>query len=95
MTAESKTAAAARGAVRIWTEEEKDLVWEETLKAKEENLPLTEAFRRCAKLLPHRSEAAVACSITMSCVRNAKSHHPNQSRLRPNLQQSLQWIPGY
>lgn len=60
MTAEEKQGAlATRGAVRLWTEEEQDLVWAETLKAKEENLPLTEAFRRCAKLLPHRSEAAI------------------------------------
>ena len=39
MTAESKTAAAARGAVRIWTEEEKDLVWEETWKARRKTCP--------------------------------------------------------
>lgn len=59
MTSDKQTAAAQRPAVRIWTEEEKDIVWEQAVKAKENSLPLTEAFRRAAKILPHRSEAAV------------------------------------
>lgn len=58
---ENRGATATKGAapVRNWTEEEKDIVWEQAISAKEDNLPLTEAFRRCAKLLPHRSEAAI------------------------------------
>ena len=58
---QTATAAAARGStpVRNWTEEEKDVVWRQATEAKAEGLPLTEAFRRCAKLLPHRSEAAI------------------------------------
>ncbi|NMB19840.1 MAG: hypothetical protein GX979_03155 [Firmicutes bacterium] len=58
---QTATAAAAKGStpVRNWTEEEKDVVWRQATEAKAEGLPLTEAFRRCAKLLPHRSEAAI------------------------------------
>lgn len=59
MTNENQMAVATKNAVRSWTDEEKEIVWEQALKAKEENLPLTEAFRRTSKLLPHRSEAAV------------------------------------
>jgi len=44
---------------RIWTEEEKNLVWEQVIKGKQEGLPLTECFRRISRLLPHRSEAAI------------------------------------
>jgi predicted nuclease with TOPRIM domain len=44
---------------RNWTDEEKDLVWEEVIKGKDKGLPLTECFRRIARLLPHRSEAAI------------------------------------
>lgn len=59
MSSEKSTVMAERGTVRNWTEAERDLVWEQAIQAKEENLPLTEAFRRVARLLPHRSEAAV------------------------------------
>lgn len=59
MPSDQSTVTAERGTVRNWTEAEKDLVWEQACQAKEENLPLTEAFRRVVKLLPHRSEAAV------------------------------------
>lgn len=57
----SVTATATKGTtpVRNWTEEEKDVVWRQAAEAKADGLPLTEAFRRCAKLLPHRSEAAI------------------------------------
>jgi len=44
---------------RIWTEEEKNLVWEQVIKGKQDGLPLTECFRRISRLLPHRSEAAI------------------------------------
>lgn len=44
---------------RNWTEQEKDLVWEQVIKGKQEGLPLTECFRRISRLIPHRSEAAV------------------------------------
>lgn len=54
-----KSTASERGPIRNWTEEEKDIVWEQTCLAKENNLPLTEAFRRVSRILPHRSEAAV------------------------------------
>lgn len=59
MASENQAVAKSRGTVRNWTEEEKNIVWEQTEKAQAENLPLTEAFRRTSKLLPHRSEAAV------------------------------------
>lgn len=48
-----------KGPGRNWTEEEKDLVWEQIIQGKQEGLPLTECFRRISKLLPHRSEAAI------------------------------------
>ncbi|MDI9418739.1 MAG: hypothetical protein GX228_10555 [Firmicutes bacterium] len=44
---------------RNWTEEEKNLVWEQVIQGKQDGLPLTECFRRISKLLPHRSEAAI------------------------------------
>lgn len=53
------TATKTTAPVRNWTDEEKDVVWDQALRAKMEGLPLTEAFRRCARLLPHRSEAAI------------------------------------
>lgn len=59
MTSDQSTVKMEKGTVRNWTDEEKELVWEQACQAKEENLPLTEAFRRVVKLLPHRSEAAV------------------------------------
>ncbi|HHY10479.1 MAG TPA: hypothetical protein GX528_07930, partial [Firmicutes bacterium] len=62
-----KSTAAERGPIRNWTEEEKDIVWEQTCLAKEKNLPLTEAFRRVSRLLPHRSEAAVGMLYCGSC----------------------------
>lgn len=59
MTSDKQTATAEKQAVRIWTEEEKDIVWEQACQAKEKNEPLTGAFRKAAKILPHRSEAAI------------------------------------
>ncbi len=58
---EKQGATATKGIapVRNWSEEEKDVVWDQAMRAKADGLPLTEAFRRCAKLLPHRSEAAI------------------------------------
>src|SRR5690554_2025843 len=59
MANEKGSTAAAKPAPRIWTEEEKDVVWEQACQAKANNEPLTGAFRKAAKLLPHRSEAAI------------------------------------
>lgn len=59
MTSDKQTAAAEKTPARIWTEEEKDVVWEQTCRAKENSQPLTGAFRKAAKILPHRSEAAI------------------------------------
>lgn len=58
---EDLTVATARdkGSGRNWTTEEKDLVWDQVILGKQENLPLTECFRRISRLLPHRSEAAI------------------------------------
>ncbi len=44
---------------RNWTEQERDLVWEQVCQAKVNSIPLTECFRQITKLLPHRSEAAI------------------------------------
>ncbi len=44
---------------RNWTEEEKDLVWEQVQNGKKDGLPLTQCFRKISGLLPHRSEAAI------------------------------------
>lgn len=106
MTADDKQAAVAtRGAVRMWTEEEKDVVWEQTLKAKEENLPLTEAFRRAAKLLPHRSEAAIGM-LYYNVLRKERKEPVPQPRaaepktrsefsIDPKLVEAFQGLPEY
>lgn len=44
---------------RNWTEEEKNLVWDQVVSGKKEGLPLTECFRKISTLIPHRSEAAI------------------------------------
>ena len=104
MTAEEKQGAlATRGAVRLWTEEEKDLVWAETLKAKEENLPLTEAFRRCAKLLPHRSEAAIGMLYYNVLRKERKEPSPKPKpppkaadfTVDPKLVEAFQGLPAF
>lgn len=59
MTNDKLTATAEKPVPRIWTEEEKDIVWEQACQAKEKNEPLTGAFRKAARILPHRSEAAI------------------------------------
>src|SRR5690554_2834947 len=102
MTAEEKQGAlATRGAVRLWTEEEKDLVWAETLKAKEDGLPLTEAFRRCAKLLPHRSEAAIGM-LYYNVLRKERDEPTvtvkkarNEFVVDPRLLEAFQGLPEY
>jgi len=106
MMADDKQAAlATRGGVRLWTEEEKDLVWEQTLKAKEENLPLTEAFRRCAQLLPHRSEAAIGMLYYNVLRKERKEPAPKpktqapkgsaEFSVDPRLVEAFQGLPEY
>ena len=105
MADDNRGALATKSAVRTWTDEEKDLVWEQTLKAKEENLPLTEAFRRCAKLLPHRSEAAVGM-LYYNVLRKEREEPPPKPRtstprphgefsVDPKLLEAFQGLPEY
>lgn len=105
MVDQKQGATAARGAVRIWTEEEKDLVWEQALKAKAENLPLTEAFRRCAQLLPHRSEAAIGM-LYYNVLRKERKEPSSKPKLPelttrvefnvdPKLVEAFQGLPEY
>lgn len=105
MAEENQGAVATKGTVRTWTEEEKDLVWEQALKAKAEGLPLTEAFRRCAKLLPHRSEAAVGMLYynVLRKEREEPAPQPKSSTARPKaefsvdpkLLEAFQGLPEY
>ena len=48
---------------RNWTEQEKDLVWEEVIKGKQEGLPLTACFRRISRLLPIGVKLLLVCSL--------------------------------
>lgn len=105
MADDNQGALATKGTVRTWTEEEKDLVWEQALRAKEENMPLTEAFRRCAKLLPHRSEAAVGMLYYNVLrkereeppikPRTAPRHIPAEFSVDPKLLEAFQGLPEY
>lgn len=103
MAEEKQGTAAVKGGVRIWTEEEKDLVWEQVVKAKAENLPLTEAFRRSAKILPHRSEAAIGM-LYYNVLRKERKEpplHPKapsrtpEFKVDPRLLEAFQGLPEY
>jgi len=95
------TAAKASTPVRNWTEEEKDVVWDEALRAKEDGLPLTEAFRRCARLLPHRSEAAIGMLYynVLRKERDEPKVSPRKTRTEfsvdPALLEAFQGLPEY
>ena len=87
--------------VRNWTEEEKDVVWEQAVKAKADGLPLTEAFRRCAKLLPHRSEAAIGM-LYYNVLRKERDEPQAPTRktrseftVDPTLLEAFQGLPEY
>lgn len=106
MTSDNQGALASKSAVRNWSDEEKDVVWEQALKAKNENLPLTEAFRRSAKLLPHRSEAA--CGMLYYNVLRKEREEPSlpakksptsrvsqEFSVDPRLLEAFQGLPEY
>ncbi|MGI6149204.1 MAG: hypothetical protein GX195_01455 [Firmicutes bacterium] len=99
-----------RTAARIWTEEEKDIVWEKVMQAKENELPLTEAFRQVAKILPHRSEAAVgmlyynvlrkereepAAPAAEAKPKQSSSAKSRELKLDPELIAAFQGLPEY
>ena len=99
-----------RTAARIWTEEEKDIVWEKVMQAKENELPLTEAFRQVAKILPHRSEAAVgmlyynvlrkereepAAPAAAAKPKQSSSAKSRELKLDPELIAAFQGLPEY
>lgn len=103
MAEEKQGTAAVKGGVRIWTEEEKDVVWEQVVKAKAENQPLTEAFRRSAKLLPHRSEAAIGM-LYYNILRKERKEPvlppktPSRTpefKVDPKLLEAFQGLPEY
>ena len=87
--------------VRNWTDKEKDLVWEQAIKAKEDGLPMTEAFRRAAKLLPHRSEAAIGMLYynVLRKEREEPAAAPKKSKsgftVDPALLEAFQGLPEY
>lgn len=93
-----------RSASRIWTEEEKDIVWEQVMQAKANDLPLTEAFRQVAKILPHRSEAAVGM-LYYNVLRKEREEpavpkpaspaKPRELKLDPELIAAFQGLPEY
>ncbi len=101
MADENQGALATKGAVRNWTEEEKNIVWEQAAKAKADSLPLTEAFRSCAKLLPHRSEAAIGM-LYYNVLRKEREEPvapPRKPRseftVDPKLLEAFQGLPEY
>ena len=90
MSTQKSSALKERTTGRIWTDEEKDIVWEQVLYAKANDLPLTEAFRRVARILPHRSEAAVGMLYYNMC--SAKSEkNPKQRQLQARLRLAQLW----
>lgn len=102
MADENQGALASKGAVRNWTEEEKDVVWEQALLAKRDGLPLTEAFRRSSKLLPHRSDAAIGM-LYYNVLRKEREEPaiPPAKKVRseftvdPKLLEAFQGLPEY
>lgn len=59
---------------RNWSEEEKNLVWEQVSNGKNEGLPLTECFRKISQeLLPNRSEAAIGM-LYYNVLRKEREH---------------------
>ena len=83
MSNKNQATAVTQGTVRNWTDEEKDIVWQQVLQAKEENTPLTEAFRRVNKILPHRSDAAVGM-LYYNVLRKEREEAPKQKRANSN-----------
>lgn len=104
MSTQKASAQKERTTGRIWTEEEKDIVWEKVMQAKANDQPLTEAFRQVAKILPHRSEAAVGM-LYYNVLRKEreepaapKPSPPAKSRelrLDPDLIAAFQGLPEY
>ncbi|NLM40276.1 MAG: hypothetical protein GX205_09485 [Firmicutes bacterium] len=109
MSTQKSSALKERTTGRIWTDEEKDIVWEQVLYAKANDLPLTEAFRRVARILPHRSEAAVGmlyynvlrkereepkAEATPSPVKTSPAR-ARELKLDPELIAAFQGLPEY
>ena len=87
--------------VRNWTEEEKDVVWEQAIRAKADGLPLTEAFRSCARILSHRSEAAIGM-LYYNVLRKEREEPQAPTRkarseftVDPTLLEAFQGLPEY
>lgn len=110
MSTEKSAARGDRSSGRNWTEAEKDIVWEQACKAKENDMPLTEAFRQVSRMLPHRSEAAVGMLYynvlrkerqepeTITTATSAQSQTKTKSRefrIDPDLIQAFQGLPEY
>lgn len=100
---ENQGATATKGStpVRNWTEEEKDVVWEQAVKSKADGLPLTEAFRRCARLLPYRSEAAIGM-LYYNVLRKEREEPKGPTKktrseftVDPTLLEAFQGLPEY
>ena len=103
MSTQKASAQKERTTGRIWTEEEKDIVWEKVMQAKANDQPLTEAFRQVAKILPHRSEAAVGM-LYYNVLRKEREEPPapkpsppasRELRLDPDLIAAFQGLPEY
>ncbi len=87
MSNKNQATAVTQGTVRNWTDEEKDIVWQQVLQAKEENTPLTEAFRRVNRILPHRSDAAVGM-LYYNVLRKEREEAPKKKRANSNSSES-------
>lgn len=83
MSNKNQATAVTQGTVRNWTDEEKDIVWQQVLQAKEENTPLTEAFRRVNRILPHRSDAAVGM-LYYNVLRKEREEAPKKKKANSN-----------
>lgn len=110
MSTQKASSAKERTAGRTWTEEEKDIVWETVLRAKANDQPLTEAFRQVARILPHRSEAAVGMLYynvlrkereeppmepVQTPVKTTSAAKPRELKLDPELIAAFQGLPEY
>lgn len=102
MMSDKQTAAVEKQAVRIWTEEEKDIVWEQACQAKAKKEPLTGAFRKAARILPHRSEAAIGM-LYYNVLRKEREEPEERAQSAPQpefkvdrrLLEAFQGLPEY
>ena len=75
MADENQGALASKGAVRNWTEEEKDVVWEQALWPTR-RLTSHRGLSAQLQLLPIVPMPPLVCFITMSCGKSGRTRYP-------------------